>query len=155
MREVIYLAGAIRNGVPEDIEWRNAFRAAMGGRHDFLNPCDGKKWHRGDQDEGGKLLSRWSQYGEPCINKDVFAQDVHNIKRCTVVVANMLAFDTGYPMVGTFMELGMAHMDGKLIYVITENPRLVEHPFVEGVAARVFPNVERCGEYLKQMGSFR
>lgn len=149
-KPTIYLAGAIRDSHPEDIEWREEMIMKLKDRATFLNPLGGKTFNKTTKDwrasgvvPGGRFI----------VKHDFWAVDVSNI-----VVFNFIALADRYPNLGTLIEFGRSTGTGALIYSIVpttytghDNAKLFHlHPFIEENSAVVFPNVQECIDFLSE-----
>jgi hypothetical protein len=156
-RPVIYLGGSIRNGVPEDSEWREKAWAALEGLYTILDPLNGKTYHGEEVGRDKKnfkgALDNWSfgnGFWEP-LPRQTVKQDRRDVSRCDMGVWNLRALRDGYPCTGSTVEIGWADAWDKLIYIIHPEPQEV-HPFYCEVAARIFISVEEALEFLGDYG---
>ncbi len=147
----IYLAGAIRDGHPEDIEWReDVIRRLAALPVRILNPLAGKHY-----DEVSKT---WTVSGVPSTAKLITRHDKWYLEHSDAVVFNFRALSQGYPNIGTLVEFGMAVARGALIYVIVdadytghENVKMYHlHPFLNEFASVVFHDVDACVAFLRR-----
>ena len=147
----IYLAGAIRDGHPEDVAWREAVIIALEGLPvRILNPLAGKTYDL--------TTKSWSASGVPSTAKFIWAHDRWSVDECDIAVFNFRALSQGYPNIGTLVEFGRATKVGALIYSIVdpdytghENAKMYKlHPFLEEPSASVFPDVASCIVFLKK-----
>lgn len=143
----VYLAGAIRDTHPEDIEWRERLIALFGARATILNPLAGK----GDP-------PGWVLHGLRTPDaKFIVAHDFWAIDRADVIVFNFSSLSDGYPSIGTLCEFGRATGTGALLYTILdrsyqghENPGVgyALHPFLEQNSAAIFHSIADAAEFL-------
>ena len=133
----IYLAGAIRDDHPEDIEWREWAMARLNGLAVFLNPLASKR-----QDNG-----EWTSSGIIPDGKFLVKHDFWCVRHADIILANLSSLSQGYNSIGTLMELGHASaFQEKLIYTVLDpgfkghtNLRMYTlHPFLEQVSAQKF-----------------
>lgn len=151
----IYLAGAIRDDHPEDIEWREELITRLDEETDFstyssvriINPLGNKSY-----DAKTKV---WSVATIPTNPKGIFRQDLWSVSRADIVVANLIALGEGYPNIGTLMEVGAAASLNKLTYSIIpagveghQNAMFKLHPFLQEASTEIFPSVKECGDFL-------
>ncbi len=147
----MYLAGAIRDDRPEDIEWREQVIAALKGLPvRILNPLAGKSY------EGGQ----WTVSGVPSSAKFITQHDRWCVRQSDIVLFNFRALSQGYPNIGTLVEFGMSvnNPTSTLIYAIVdpdyrghENQRMYKlHPFLDEFSAQVFPDTATAIEFLKR-----
>lgn len=150
----IYLAGAIRDDKPEDIEWREAVIEVVqdipGVR--VLNPLAGKTYNHDTQ--------QWWIHGcFPSDARHIVAHDFWSIDQADLIVANLTAMADGYPNIGTLMELGRATATRALIYVLVDKAyrghqnqdyATVIHPFLAWPAARIFYDEAALLKFLPQ-----
>ena len=145
----IYLAGAIRDGRLDDIEWREKVISSLDGLATFLNPLGGKHFD--------SIKSNWTAAGRRVTSQFDVKHDLEFIGRSDVVLVNLLALSERYPNIGTLIELGAAAAQGKLIYLILdkkyaghENAMFTTHPFLQEIAADIFESVDEAIEFLKK-----
>lgn len=144
----IYLAGAIRDGHPEDIAWRERVINELRGLAVFLNPLAGKKFSEG----------RWSMSGIASTAGLITKHDFWCIDHAHVVLANLTALSLGYPSIGSLIELGRATAHGTLIYTVIdpdyrghENHSMFDlHPFLDQIAAAHFATVGEAIAFLRR-----
>jgi len=145
----IYLAGAIRDDRPEDIQWReDVIKALREMPVRVLNPLAGKMC------AGGV----WSINGVPSSAKFITKHDKWCVEQSDIVLFNFRALSQGYPNIGTLVEYGMAVQRGVVIYVVVdpdysghENAKMYKlHPFLEEFAAQVFPDMEAALAFLRR-----
>lgn len=151
----IYLAGAIRDSkIDEDVQWREQLIRSITKKYamevSLLNPV-GNKTYKGN-------IHEWRVGGIITNAKGIVAQDLWCVRQADIIIANLNSMATGYPSIGTVMEMGAAAgMGGKLIYTIldpTSNPgndnkgvfRI--HPFLEQVSTEVFDSVNALWAFL-------
>jgi hypothetical protein len=139
VKPTIYLAGAIRDGRVEDIEWRARVIDALSGRAKCLNPVAGKVWD-------GK---GWTVSGIPSTGPVIYRHDLWCIRQADIVLGNLTALREGYPCIGTLVEIGYAVALGKLIYLIHSAGPLV-HPFLSESAAVVFQTEASAIAFLRR-----
>lgn len=145
----IYLAGSIRDGYIEDIQWREDFIFALQDRALFLNPLGGKVC-----DPATKV---WSMHGlVPSTAHVIVKQDFWCVDRADLIVFNFRALSQGYPNIGTLVEFGRATGRGCLMYSIIapdytghENTAMFAlHPFLVEASTIVFNTVEECRNFM-------
>lgn len=149
----IYLAGAIRDAhLFEDVKWRDYLIKNIERKYGLsviiLNPLANKTFNIETKE--------WKMGGVPSRAKNIVAQDLWSVRHADVIIANLSAMATGYPSIGTIMEMGAAAAyGGKLIYTIlnsnpgNDNPGVFKlHPFLEQVSTEIFPSVEDCWGFL-------
>src|SRR5262245_60840906 len=110
----MYLAGAIRDDVPADYEWRERVIQAL-KRHPvrIMSPLGGKT-----RDEHGN----WTVSGVPSDADFITNHDQFYVQEADIVLFNFDALKDGYPNIGTLVEYGWATSPGKkrLIYVVID-----------------------------------
>lgn len=148
-KPTIYLAGSIRDGHPEDIEWREKFIDGLRGLATFFNPLGGKKH---DKEKGG-----WTVSGIPSSGSLIVKQDFWCVDRADIVVFNFTSLATSdYKSIGTLVEYGRSTKSGSLCYVIVpdkftghENGKMYGlHPFIKENATALFETPEECLTFL-------
>jgi nucleoside 2-deoxyribosyltransferase len=138
---IIYLAGAIRDNRPDDIEWRERVIKELGGLATFLNPLGGKVYDPGN--------GMWTMGGIPSTAERIWKHDCWCVDHADIVLANLTALSEGYPNIGTLVEFGRATAKGALIYSIIDRDytghdklKLYKlHPFLAQPSAVVFDSV--------------
>lgn len=151
----VYLAGPIRDSaLDEDVSWREDLISRITlmypGKVTILNPL-ANKTHNPDN-------HIWKVGGLVTNTKGIVQQDLWSVRQADIIVANLTGMRTGYPAIGTVMEMGAAAgMGGKLIYTVLDpgsNPGndnkgvFKLHPFLEQVSTEIFPSVEALWEFL-------
>lgn len=146
---IVYLAGPIRDGHAEDIEWREYVLRQLKGKATFVNPLGAKKYY-----DAHRL---WTVSGQLPNATSLARQDSWCVDRADIVLANLTALSKGYPAIGTLLELGRAWARRKLIYLILsprykghENHMFELHPFLADIAAGRFIDERRAVEVLKR-----
>ena len=146
----IYLAGAIRDGRLNDIEWREkVISSLLDSPAIILNPLGGKHF---DAKSGA-----WTLCGREVTAPSIVKYDFNSVKRADIILANLTSLSERYPSIGTLIELGAAAALGKLIYLILdnkyaghENSMFTRHPFLQEIAADIFESVDEAIEFLKK-----
>lgn len=146
---MIYLAGAIRDGIDGDIIWREDAIRRLDGFAIFLNPLAGKSFDL--------ETKKWSMNGVYPGAREIVKQDFWCVDNADIIVANFLSLADGYPSIGTLVEFGRATKTGALIYSIVatnytghENTAMFRlHPFIEENSAAVFYDVRSCIDFLQ------
>jgi len=147
----LYLAGAIRDGHPEDIDWREKLITQLTPIQgvSILNPVGNKTYNL--------MNGEWQVAGNPVTSHGIVTQDLWCIHRTDIIIANCTALSEGYPMIGTMIELGAAvGMGGKLIYTVIdptfmghENSEMFTlHPFLKEVSSEVFGTLQEMSHFL-------
>lgn len=140
----IYLAGSIRDGVAEDIQWReDIIDACQDYTVVFFNPLGGKTY-----DPESRVWSGGG--GIPSDAKFITKHDKWCVAHSDIVLFNFRGLSQGYPMIGSLVEFGMAVALDKLVYSIIdpdytghENTNMYKlHPFLNEFSAVVCPTVE-------------
>ena len=158
----LYLAGAIRDDHPEDISWREDLitRLTPVQGVSILNPVGNKTYNLMD--------GEWQVAGTPVTSHGIVTQDLWCVQRADIIVANCTALSTGYPMIGTMIELGVAvGLGGKLIYTVIdpeftghENKEMFAlHPFLKEISSEVFGTLPEMAffltSHLHSLGGYR
>ena len=147
----IYLAGAIRDNHPEDIEWREqAITVIQPHPVVVLNPLGGRFF-----DPISKLWTLKDGHQDDA--RMIVKQDFWAIDHSDLVIFNFNALAEGYPNIGTLVEFGRACGRSILIYSIVpkhytghENTAMYRlHPFLEQNSACLFHGLEECLNFLK------
>lgn len=152
----IYLAGAIRDAsIKDDVEWREKVIDMVEQNYAqevrILNPLGNKTFNPANRE--------WRVGGIVTNSKGIVAQDLWSVRNADIVVANFSSMVSGYPSIGTVMEVGAAAVHGnKLIYSIIDpsfsghgNPGAFKglHPFLEQLSTEVFSSAAEATEFLR------
>lgn len=146
----LYLAGSIRDGVPEDIAWREELITALNGLAIILNPLAGKQY-----DATSRL---WTIHGIPSTGRLIVKQDLWCVDHADMGIFNFLSLAQGYPTIGTLCEFGRMTKTGALMYAIVpqdyvghENTATFAglHPFLTENCVTVFPSVAACASFVR------
>ena len=146
----IYLAGSIRDGRPEDIEWREEMISHLSDVAIFLNPLGGKTYNPDTKE--------WRMSGIPSTAEAIVGHDFWCVDRADAVIFNFRALSEKYPNIGTLIEFGRTtgRAPGCLIYSIVdpaytghENEAMFHlHPFIERNSTVVFQTTVDCRKFL-------
>jgi hypothetical protein len=138
MLNCIYLGGAIRD-TAKDKDWRGEFTRVLSEKSTILDPMQGKEW------KNGKAY----KFGWPCNDHTIYDEDEWMMAKCNIIILNLLAMDEGYPCIGSLIELGMnCKREGVLIFVISRSAEVINHPFVQRQATKIFDNTDDCLDYM-------
>jgi nucleoside 2-deoxyribosyltransferase len=147
-RITIYLAGAIRDDHPEDIEWRELFIKHLKNIATIFNPLAGKVF---DSEK-----KKWYLHGHFSTGEIIVPHDFWMVEHSDLIIFNFLSLAEGYPSIGTLVEFGHATAGNALLYCIipkgytghdsTNQYKL--HPFLAKNATMVFQGVDSCLEFL-------
>lgn len=132
MRPRIYLAGAIRDGNTYDYLWREWATEHLSPYAEVLNPLNGKRLGEDKVWRAHGMVVSDASYLVP--------RDMAMIRSADMIVANLLPITSGYPCMGTLMELGMA-LDRGILVVLAGPPEIVAHPFLQRVAYARFDDI--------------
>ncbi|TKB87569.1 MAG: hypothetical protein E8D43_00890 [Nitrospira sp.] len=81
--------------------------------------------------------------------KAIASKNVFDTKMADVVLCYMpKSLNPTWPSVGTLAELFMAFSWGKPVILVTDEPRLLEHPLVRHAAGWVLPTLDDAVELL-------
>jgi nucleoside 2-deoxyribosyltransferase len=153
----IYLAGPIRDSAyEEDVAWREYLIKRIQGKYimdvKLLNPLGNKTFN--------PETHIWKVGGLVTQAKGIVAQDLWSVRQADIIIANLTAMNTGYPAIGTVMEMGAAAgIGGKLVYTVldpgsnpgNENKGVFKlHPFLEQVSTEIFPSVDALWGFLDE-----
>lgn len=147
----IYLAGAIRDDIKADIEWRELMIHSLNTSNrpvQFLNPLAGKVY-----DAKTKL---WTVHNMSPDAKMIVKHDFWCVDHADIIVFNFQALTQKYPMIGSLIEFGHATAKGCLLYSIIDpdytghdNQAMFKlHPFIEQNSALIFNSVVDCMIFL-------
>ena len=147
---IIYLAGAIRDGNKNDIQWREDIINRCNNKAVFLNPVGGKTY-----DNNAKT---WSLHSVEPKAKVIVDHDFWCVDRADIVIFNFTALSEGYPNIGTLVEFGRASSFPSLKYSIIDanyaghqNQSMYKlHPFLEINSSIIFNSIQSLLEFLPQ-----
>lgn len=148
MKLRVYLAGAIRDEHPEDINWREDFIEKLKDIAIVFNPLAGKIY---DPEK-----KKWSLWGHSSSGELIVPHDFWMVEHSDIIVFNFLALAEGYPNIGTLVEFGHATAGNSLIYSIVpkgytghENVSQYKlHPFLAKNSAMIFNGEDSCLNFL-------
>jgi len=149
-KPLIYLAGAIRDGIIGDYGWREHVITELESVADFINPLGNKTYNASTK--------QWLMSGQVTTSKSIVAHDFWAIDHVDAVIFNFKALSEGYPNIGTLVEFGRATARPVLIYSIIaanytghQNVAMFKlHPFLAESSAMVFNTVDDCVAYLRE-----
>ena len=143
MKLRIYLAGAIRDGRAEDIEWRERIISDLAGMATWLNPL-GDRWY--DPHTG-----HWSMSGITPSASIIVPHDFWMVEHSDIIIFNLTAMAEGYPNIGTLVEFGHATAlhPRPLLYTVTSQPQRL-HPFLSESSAAVFGFMVTLTDFLRR-----
>lgn len=160
MKPKIYLAGAIRDDHPEDIQWREQAIDALEDQALFLNPLASKTYDN--------ETKTWTMSGIVPKASVIVPHDFWMVEHSDIIIFNLTALTQGYPNIGTLVEFGHATAlhPRPLIYSVIDkdhvsnpNATLVNHtqkmfgglhPFLAENSAVVFNSMEEVIDFLRQ-----
>ena len=141
----IYLAGYIEFNadrtqlMPECTEWRKYIR----------------EFYQQYKTHTGEVLDYGLQFFDPLIGESsehmlsdalIFGKDYLSIKNCDVIISNFKTFNKPdqnvRPPLGTILEVGIAYEMKKTLIAITDDPRYINHPFIQRMFSAIYPDVE-------------
>ena len=74
---------------------------------------------------------------------EIVHRDLSDILNSDIVILHMRK-----PSIGSSCELMFANMHKKIILIISENPDVTGHPWINSLASKVFSNEEEVIDYL-------
>lgn len=145
----VYLAGSIRDGVEEDIAWRErAIDALQSERCIIFSPLAGKKY-----EPETKL---WTLYGKSVPDsKYIVHADYWCVERSDLILFDFRSLATGYASIGTMSEWGRSTAYNILrLSTVAPNQKGANamfglHPFLEQHSAKVFNDVDEMIGFAK------
>lgn len=150
MKPTVYLAGSIRDTIPEDTAWRERAIDRLGSVAQILSPLAGKTFDT--------RTGLWWLYGyvEPDAKYIVHA-DFWCVDRADILLVDFRSLQDGYPSIETLMELGRSTNRSCLrvgvvsaIYTGRGNAQHFKglHPFLEHNCAKVFNTMDQAIEFV-------
>lgn len=80
----------------------------------------------------------------------IASKNMMDVKTCDLTLCYMpVALNENWPSVGTILELGWAHALGKPTILVTDHPRLVDHPVVQVNAGWILGTLEEAYEVIE------
>lgn len=139
----VYLAGPISGLTYEEAtEWRERATdelTAMG--YTVRDPMRGKEHLKGV----GAIAATTKA------KADIYKRDVYDVDSADIILASLVRPPNGVPSVGTMVEIGYAAKGGKLIIVMTDDPYLRTHPFIEGPSVAVVGHIKDALQILYEL----
>ena len=142
----LYLGGSIRDKNEYDVWWRKEFWQGLGSKYNILDPTSGRRCYRVTSNNYWAAMQETLQRDTNLMTEI----DTFKIERANVGIWNLLAFNEGYPCIGSLVEIGIAWRSHKLVFVISDNVRVYQHPFIARPAAGVFPNHKEAMQFLDE-----
>ena len=150
MKPTVYLAGSIRDTIPEDTAWRERAIDRLGSVAQILSPLAGKTFDT--------RTGLWWLYGyvEPDAKYIVHA-DFWCVDRADILLVDFRSLQDGYPSIGTLMELGRSTNRSCLrvgvvseLYTGHDNAQHFTelHPFLSQNCAKVFNTMDQAIEFV-------
>ena len=136
----VYLAG----GGGMSIEYAEAWRNEASKYFDTINPFRANKLRT--------AYGTGSYQGEKHFTpNEIVMRDLHDIRRCDVVLAEMRS--ESYNYIGTASEIFYAHSIGKPV-VLWTTPKYANHPWLVHACVKIFTGTmdEACQYILDQWG---
>jgi hypothetical protein len=134
MKNVAYLVGQISPKFPITYNWRSELQELILNNDyldiEVLNPCD-NEWNKELLEEGKYAINgKDRSYGIDII----VPKDRLFVKRSTIGLVNLNAYDSEKPLLGSFFELAWYYDDpSKTVIAWSEDPYsyICQHPFVK------------------------
>jgi hypothetical protein len=139
----IYLAGSIRDGVPEDFLWRErAIAKIPSANTTIFSPLAGKSYD--------PETKKWWLYGDNVpTSRYIVHADYWCVDRADMLLVDLRSLADGYPSIGTVAEWGRSTARSILRLVTVApnqkgaNAMFGLHPFIAEHAAQVFTDVDQ------------
>lgn len=138
----IYLAGSIRDGVPEDFAWRERAIAKIPSANvTILSPLAGKSYD--------PETKKWWLYGKHVPeSRYIVHADYWCVDRADILLVDLRSLADGYPSIGTMSEWGRS-TTRSILRLVTVSPNQKGanamfglHPFIAEHAAKVFNDID-------------
>jgi len=145
----VYLAGSIRDGVLEDIAWRErAITALEYSPCTILSPLAGKNYD--------PETKKWTLYGKHTPDsKYIVHADYWCVDRADIILFDFRSLADKYPSIGTLSEWGRS-TSRSILRLATVSPNQTGanamfglHPFLNEHAAKVFNNVDEMVDFAR------
>lgn len=145
----VYLAGSIRDGVEEDIAWRERAITALDPEYcTVLSPLAGRQYNADTK--------IWSLYGGNVPDsKYIVHADYWCVDRADLFLVDLRSLATGYASIGTISEWGRSTARSILRLVTVApnqkggNAMFGLHPFIEQHAAKVFNDIDEMIKFAR------
>lgn len=143
----IYLAGSIRDGVPEDFDWRTRAIKAIDPRFvTIFSPLAGKSYD--------PQTKKWYIYGNHLPDSKYIVQaDYWCVDRADIMLVDFRSLADGYPSIGTVSEWGRSTSRSILrLATVAPNQKGANaifglHPFIAEHAAKVFNDIDEMIDF--------
>ena len=77
------------------------------------------------------------------------SKNVFDVRRCDLTLAFFPAFANEMrPSYGTVIEIAWAHILGKPVVVVSDDPFILEHPVINACAGWILPNLDEAIELI-------
>jgi len=118
----LYECGPIREDCQDDFLWRDQVSLSLSDYYQILSPIHGRKYREG--------TISWQNAEDKILSNDVFHEDTLSIRQSDIILANLKCLGTGYPALGSLIEIGMGIAWNKLIVVVADI-KWKNHPFLD------------------------
>ena len=130
----IYIPGSVPNAREHTDGWRTEATILLESYGiEVLDPCRRKAIY------DPKLFTP---------NEIVF-RDLKDVKDAHAILVNFHLIGTKLP-IGTVMEIMYAWMIKKPVIVVSVDPRIVDHPWIQAMVVRIFAGIPEACEYIHQ-----
>ena len=144
MNPTVYLAGPIMGcNQAEANDWRIAVAAQLeaadirGVSPLRCEPLIGERYS--------------AQYADPLFGtaRAIGSKNVFDVRQCDMTLAFLPAFANKMrPSYGTVIEIAWAHILGKPVVVVSDDPFILEHPVISACAGWILPNLDDAVELI-------
>lgn len=145
MHPKVYLAGPIAGLTDNQARgWRDAVAEQL--RYNGIKPinplrCEKPAVEGGKFDDGIEL--------DPNFKREILAKNSYDVKVCDVTLAYLPKPPEGQRhSYGTMWEVGAARILGKPVFIVTDDPVIVNHPLFGGVADWVYNDMDKAVERI-------
>ena len=151
MKPTIYLAGSIRDGVAEDIEWRERAVVKLEDVARLLNPLAGKQFDA--------ATGHWSMYsGTNPDSKYIVQADFWSVDRSDIIIFDFRSLIAKYPSIGTLVEFGRSTIRSIMRFAIIPEEYKGHnnlqhfaglHPFLAENCAQIFHGPDAAVDFTR------
>ena len=136
--KTVYLAGLMRRGVSQCMQWREEATVLLADNFIVRNPFRGKTSARWD--------TKYTITG--VTNKDILLRDYRDVLASDIFLVDVTEY-CGEPLIGTFVELGWAWEHRIPVVAFSEHiGSKGNHPFVNTMITSFFISLQEACEHI-------
>ncbi len=148
MKRVIYFGGTfaaqnVFNLYHERLKVKNKIYETYPDVFTVLDPLRGKA---SNLVVGGDTTTEMIYASGNFTPNEIMARDLNDITRADILLMEMKA-----PSIGSSCEIMYAWQRQKMIIVVSTNPAVIYHPWVNAIAAKIIPSMDDAIDYLSYL----